>query len=113
MTALEMLRRQPDYTRIVQERAWVRNLPIRSLHGSRIVLLGTGDIGTAFARRAKAFSPTLQVIAFTGSLKLDSPQSVFDDIIQITPEGTPLSVALNPSFAGARLTEAAAKIRYR
>ncbi len=92
------------------------------LEGASLVITGEGRIDAqtlqgklpaVVARRAKAFSPTLQVIAFTGSLKLDSPQSVFDDIIQITPEGTPLSVALNPSFAGARLTEAAAKLRYR
>ncbi len=57
MVSLEMLRRQPDYREIVRNRAWRRNLPIRSLLGSRVSLLGTGDIGSEAARRLRAFSP--------------------------------------------------------
>lgn len=58
MTALMLLRRQMEYTEIIRAGGW-SVLPggIRSLHGSRITVLGAGDIGTEFARRAKAFSP--------------------------------------------------------
>lgn len=54
MAALMLLRRMPVYLRAAAEHRWQAPLPIRSLSGSRITVLGTGDIGTAFARRAKA-----------------------------------------------------------
>ena len=52
------LRRQMEYTEIIRAGGW-ETLPggIRSLHGARITVLGTGDIGTEFARRAQAFHP--------------------------------------------------------
>ena len=90
------------------------------LEGASLVVTGEGRIDAqtlqgklpaVVARRAKAFSPALRVIAFTGDLQLKSRQSLLDDIIQITPEGTPLSVALDPAFARARLTEAASRYR--
>ena len=80
MTALEMLRRQPDYTRIVQERTWVRSLPIRSLHGSRIVLLGTGDIGQEAAARLRAFRPA-SIVGINRSGR--SPGSLFDQVAAV------------------------------
>ncbi len=57
MTTLEIMRRQQDYSTVVAERKWVRNLPVRSIKGSRITLLGTGDIGREAAVRLRAFSP--------------------------------------------------------
>jgi len=57
MVALELMRRQPDYNRVVARRDWVRDLPIRSLRGSRITLLGAGDIGRETAIRLRAFGP--------------------------------------------------------
>ena len=58
MTALMLLRRQMEYTEVIRAHEW-RVLPggIRSLYGSRITVLGAGDIGTEFARRARAFRP--------------------------------------------------------
>ena len=38
MITLEMLRRQPEYTEIIRRREWVRNLPVRSIKGSRAAL---------------------------------------------------------------------------
>ena len=57
MVTLEMLRRQQDYNRIVAARVWRRDLPIRSIHGCRAALLGTGDIGRETARRLRGFAP--------------------------------------------------------
>lgn len=57
MMLLDILRRQPDYRRIVQAREWTRDLTVRSIRDSRIMLLGTGDIGQETARRLKAFDP--------------------------------------------------------
>ena len=57
MLALEVLRRQPEYSAIVDRREWIRSLPVRSIKGSRVALLGTGDIGQECALRLRAFSP--------------------------------------------------------
>ncbi len=57
MILLEILRRQTDYTGIVGRREWTRNLPVRSIKGSRITLLGTGNIGQETAIRLRSFSP--------------------------------------------------------
>ena len=57
MVTLEVMRRQADYRAVLAKRGWRRDLPIRSIHGSRIVLLGTGDIGREAAARLRAFSP--------------------------------------------------------
>ena len=58
MVCLMLLRRQMEYTEMIRTGGW-SVLPggIRSLHGARITVLGTGDIGTEFARRAAAFHP--------------------------------------------------------
>ena len=57
MVALELMRRQMDYNRVVAAREWVRDLPIRSIRGSRVTLLGAGDIGREAAKRLRAFGP--------------------------------------------------------
>lgn len=57
MMLLDILRRQPDYRRIVNAHEWKRDLTVRSIKGSRITLLGTGDIGQETAVRLRAFAP--------------------------------------------------------
>ena len=57
MLLLNILRRQEEYREIVAAREWKRDLRIRSIRGSRITLLGTGDIGRETAKRLKAFAP--------------------------------------------------------
>lgn len=57
MASLELMRRRADYLAIVARREWTRDLPIRSLYGARITLLGAGDIGCEVARRLRGFSP--------------------------------------------------------
>ena len=54
MVTLMLLRRMPAFQQVVAERGWVRQMPMRSICGSTVTVLGTGDIGTNFARRAKA-----------------------------------------------------------
>lgn len=54
MVTLMLLRQMPAFQQVVAERGWVRQMPMRSICGSTITVLGTGDIGTNFARRAKA-----------------------------------------------------------
>lgn len=57
MVALMLLRRQPEYTKAMDEKYWKEPVPLRSIYGSRITIIGTGDIGSNAARRFKAFSP--------------------------------------------------------
>ena len=53
MVTLMMLRQMPKFEEIVRAREWEKGLSMRSICGSSITVLGTGDIGTNFARRAK------------------------------------------------------------
>ena len=57
MMLLYILRRQPEYRRFVAEHVWRRDLTVRSIKGSRIMLLGTGNIGQETAQRLRAFVP--------------------------------------------------------
>ena len=78
MVSLALLRRQLEYDALIRAGGW-DTLPgnIRSLCGCRITVLGTGDIGTEFARRAKAFRPARIV----GVRRTAKPgDSAFDEI---------------------------------
>ena len=78
MVTLELMRRQMEYNEIVSRRAWRRDLPIRSIHGSRVTLLGTGDIGREAAVRLRAFSPQ----SLTGMNRSGrNPENLFDRIV--------------------------------
>ena len=78
MVTLEIMRRQQDYSRIVAQRKWIRNLPVRSIRDCRITLLGTGDIGRETAVRLRAFSPACLVgVNRRGS----NPGNLFDRIV--------------------------------
>ena len=54
MVTLMLLRHAPAYCADQAAGRWGRVLPMRSIMGSTITVVGTGDIGTEFARRAKA-----------------------------------------------------------
>lgn len=78
MVTLEMMRRQQEYAGIVERREWVRSLPIRSIRGSRVALLGTGDIGREAAVRLRAFG-TKRVVGVNRSGK--NPDGLFDLVV--------------------------------
>lgn len=59
MVTLELMRRQRDYDRVVAARGWERGLGIDSIRGSRIAILGTGDIGRTAAARLRGFEPRI------------------------------------------------------
>ena len=77
MILLDILRRQPDYRRIVAAHEWKRDLTVRSIKGSRIVLLGTGDIGQETAKRLRAFAPA----SLTGVNRSGRDPGGFDRIL--------------------------------
>ena len=66
MLTLELMRRRADYDAVVRRRDWVRDLAIRSIRGSRVTLLGTGDLGREIARRLRAFDPA-RILGFNRS----------------------------------------------
>ena len=78
MVTLEMLRAQPEYSGIVARRQWKRDLPVRSIKGSRVTRLGTGDIGCEAAKRLRAFEPA-SLAGFNSSGR--NPLSLFDRIV--------------------------------
>lgn len=81
MVALELMRRQPDYNRVVAARQWVRDLPIRSIMGSRVTLLGAGDIGREAAKRLRAFGPK-SIVALNRSGR--DASGLFDRILPVS-----------------------------
>ena len=97
MLLLAILRRDPDYREIVRNREWKRDLPIRSILGSRITLLGTGDIGRETAKRLRAFEPKA-IIGVNRSGKAQG--SIFDKVLtndrlnEILPETDILVISL-------------------
>lgn len=80
MVALMMLRRYPEYYDFVQTKQFRSDLMIGSLYGSTIVICGTGDIGSNFARRLKAFLPA-KIIGVNRSGRMAEG---FDEVIPIS-----------------------------
>ena len=79
MVTLEIMRRQQEYTRITERREWRRDLAVRSIRNSRILLIGTGDIGREAAIRLRAFGPA----SLTGMNRSGrNPGGLFDRIIR-------------------------------
>ena len=70
MVTLMLLHRIPEYTAEMAQREWHGGKKIHSIKGSRILVLGTGDIGTTFAKRAKAFEPE-RIVGISRSKKGD------------------------------------------
>ena len=54
MVTLMLLRHAPTYCADQTAGRWGEVMPMRSIIGSTVTVIGTGDIGTEFARRAKA-----------------------------------------------------------
>lgn len=81
MVTLELMRRQLDYDQVVARRGWLRTLPIHSIHGSRVTLLGTGDIGRETAARLRAFRPA----RITGVNRTGHPvDGAFDAVLPLS-----------------------------
>ena len=78
MLILEILRRQPEYRAHIEKREWVRRLPVRSIYGSRVTLLGTGDIGQQTLRCLRGFSPQ-QIIGVNRGGR--NPGNLFDRVL--------------------------------
>ena len=104
MVTLEMMRRRAEYNEIVRRKEWKRDLHIDSIRGSRITLLGTGDIGRECAKRLRGFSPA----CLTGvNLRGGNPENLFNRIVttdrleEVLPE-TDLLILSLPATAETR-----------
>lgn len=118
MVTLMMLRRMPEYLRITSEREWRMHLKIRSIAGSKIAILGTGDIGSTTASKFKALGAS-RVIGFNRSgRKPDAFDAVYRmseftehikdiDVVAICLPGTPDTVGIMNADRIAALPEKA------
>ena len=79
MVSLMLLRRIPEYEKMIDNREWKQHLPVRSIAGSNIAIIGTGDIGTTAAKKFRALGAG-KVIGFSRSGRAKGP---FDEVYKL------------------------------
>ena len=103
MVLLSLLRKRLAYDEIVARREWKRDLPTRSILGSRFLLAGTGDIGQEIALRLRAFSPA-SIIGLNRKGRCPSPSFDQVAVIENMESFLPQTDALILSLPGTRET---------
>lgn len=81
MVTLMLLRRMPEYQARMAKKDWTGGLPVRSIKGSTVTILGTGDIGTTFAKRVRAMEPKA---IFGVNRSGRRPDGVYDEVYPLT-----------------------------
>ena len=90
MVLLMLLRRMPDYAKIVANREWINKLPIRSIRGNTFTVMGTGNIGQNIAKRLRGMGAARIVgVSRSGNAVNDDfdevrPVSELDEILPTT-----------------------------
>jgi phosphoglycerate dehydrogenase-like enzyme len=79
--SLVMMRRLNEFFEETRNGQWLKPRPQSSLKDCRITVLGTGDIGTTFASRARAFEPAT-IIGVCRSGK--SSATVYDKVFPVS-----------------------------
>ena len=79
--ALVMMRKLDEFMAETKNGQWLSPRPQHSLKDCRITVLGTGDIGTTFAKRAHAFEPAA-IIGVCRSGK--SSEAVYDKVLPVS-----------------------------
>ncbi len=79
--SLMMMRNLTDFYASSLDGIWSTPKPQKSLKDCNITVLGTGDIGTCFARRAKAFEPKV-ITGVCRSGKCDDPS--YDKVLKVS-----------------------------
>ncbi len=79
MVSLMLLRRIPEYEKMIDDREWKQHLPVRSIAASNIAIIGTGDIGSTAAKKYKALGAG-KVIGFSRSGRAVEP---FDEVYSL------------------------------
>ena len=102
MVSLMLMRRMQEYQQFVENKEFRSDLMIGSLYDANVVICGTGDIGSQFARRLRAFCPS-RIIGLNRTGKAADgfdevlPMSRLDevlpqaDLVAMTLPGTPLT----------------------
>ena len=80
MVLLMLMRRMPEYQAAMADHSWPCFSPIRSIAGSNILMLGTGDIGSNTARRLDALGATVTGVCRTGK----SSESAFRSVVKVS-----------------------------
>lgn len=80
MGALMLLRRTPAYQAQQREKVWQRIGDLRFLCSSRVAILGTGNLGSTFARYVKAMGATVIGINRSGK----TGETAFDEVYPIS-----------------------------
>lgn len=79
--SLVMMRRLNEFFEETRNGQWLKPQPQTSLKDCRITVLGTGDIGTTFANRARAFEPA-EITGVCRSGK--SSATVYDKVLPVS-----------------------------
>ena len=79
--SLVMMRRLNEFFEETRNGQWLKPRPQTSLKDCRITVLGTGDIGTTFANRARAFEPA-EITGVCRSGKNSEP--VYDKVLPVS-----------------------------
>lgn len=79
--SLVMMRRLDEFMAETRAGQWKLPRPQKSLKDCRITVLGTGDIGSTFAKRARAFEPA-SIVGVCRSGK--SSQPVYDKVLPVS-----------------------------
>lgn len=81
MVLLMLLRRMPDYAKIVERREWSNKLPIRSIRDNAFTILGTGNIGRHVAQRLRAMGAA-HIVGISRSGQ--AAGGYFDEVLPVT-----------------------------
>ena len=79
--SLVMMRRLNEFFEETRNGQWLKPRPQTSLKDCRITVLGTGDIGTTFANRARAFEPA-EITGVCRSGK--NSERVYDKVLPVS-----------------------------
>ena len=80
MVTLLLLRQYPLYAHSMARRQWHAPVPMGSIYGSRVTVLGTGDIGSNVARRFRAMGAA----HLCGVRRSGKPAPDFDETLPFT-----------------------------
>lgn len=89
MVTLMLLRHQPEVERNMREGTWTDRGPQDTIRGSRVTLLGAGDIGRSIAERLSPFKPAcIRALNRTGRSDAGCFDSVFpiSELHSVLPE---------------------------
>ena len=104
MVTLMLLRRMPEFGQVIRNRAWSGQLPMRSILGSEITVLGAGNIGSTFAERARALGAA-HIVGVSRSGRARA--AVYDELFPISrlDEVLPRTHILVMALPGTRDTQ--------